>query len=133
MRILFQDVLSLKEFMACNGCFGLFTKNKKRSGTSFWYIFSVWFFHKKVIYLILNTLSMTKVSMSYLFSFWRRQTKCVIKFLFKQLMTSWTLRFIFKQPLRQWLTGKKRGEDGNTKIWLSRERKELFRWNKCFS
>ena len=24
----------------------------------------------------------------------------------------------------------KRGEDKNTKIWISRERKELFRWNK---
>ena len=24
----------------------------------------------------------------------------------------------------------KREEDGNTKIWISQERKELFRWNK---
>ena len=24
----------------------------------------------------------------------------------------------------------KKGEDGNTKIWISRERKELSRWNK---
>ena len=24
----------------------------------------------------------------------------------------------------------KRGEDEYTKIWISRERKELFRWNK---
>ena len=24
----------------------------------------------------------------------------------------------------------KRGEDGKTKIWISWERKELFRWNK---
>ena len=24
----------------------------------------------------------------------------------------------------------KRGEDGITKIWISRERKELFSWNK---
>ena len=24
----------------------------------------------------------------------------------------------------------KRGEDGNTKIWISREWKELFSWNK---
>ena len=22
------------------------------------------------------------------------------------------------------------GEDGNTKIWIYRERKEIFRWNK---
>ena len=38
------------------------------------------------------------------------------------------------QPLKQRLTGRKRGEDGNTKIWISREQKELFRWNnKYFS
>ena len=24
----------------------------------------------------------------------------------------------------------KRGEDENTKIWISREQKEFFRWNK---
>ena len=24
----------------------------------------------------------------------------------------------------------KRGEDGNTKIWISQEQKELFSWNK---
>ena len=45
-------------------------------------------------------------------------------------MTLKTLRFIFGQPLKQCLTGGKREEDGNTKIWISRERKELFRWNK---
>ena len=33
---------------------------------------------------------MGNVSMSYLFSFSRYQTKCVIKFLFRQLMTSQT-------------------------------------------
>ena len=26
------------------------------------------------------------------------------------------LRFIFNQPLKQWLIGRKRGEDGKTKI-----------------
>ena len=57
---------------------------------------------------------MDKVSMSYLFSFLRYQAKCVIKFLFRQLMTSQTLRFIFDQPLKQWLTG--REKDGKTEI-----------------
>ena len=70
---------------------------------------------------------MDKVSMSHLISFSRYQTKCVIKFLFRQLMTSQTLRFLLNQPLKQWLTGKKRGEEDNTKILISRERKELFR------
>ena len=26
----------------------------------------------------------------------------------------------------------KKGEDENTKTWISRERKELFRWNKKY-
>ena len=55
--------------------------------------------------------------MSYLFSFSRYQTKCVIKFLFRQLMTSETLRFIIDHPLKQCLTGrKKKGDDGNANI-----------------
>ena len=73
---------------------------------------------------------MHKVSMSHLISFSWYQTKCVIKSLFRQVMTSQTLRFFLNQPLKQWLTGKKRGEDENTKIWISQERKELFRWNQ---
>ena len=51
--ILFQNVLFLKDFLACNGCFGLFRKTKKGSGASFWCAFSAWFFHKNVPYLIL--------------------------------------------------------------------------------
>ena len=73
---------------------------------------------------------MEKVSMSYLFSFTLYQTKCVIKFLFRQLMTSRSLRFIFDQPLQQWLTGRKRWDDRNTKKFNISRKKELFRWNK---
>ena len=51
---------------------------------------------------------MDKVLMSYIFSFLRYQTKGVIKCLFRQ--------FILIHPLKQWLTGRKRGEDENTKI-----------------
>ena len=67
--------------------------------------------------------------MSFLFSFPRYQLKyvIVIKFLFRQLMMSQTIRFMLDQPLKQWLTGRKRGEDRNTKIPISQERKELFR------
>ena len=53
---------------------------------------------------------MDKVSMSHLISFSRYQAKCVIKFLFRQLMTSENLRFIFDQPPKLWLTGRKRGK-----------------------
>ena len=31
--------------------------------------------------------------------------------------------FIFDYTLKQWPTGKKRGEDWNTEIWISQERK----------
>ena len=53
--------------------------------------------------------------------------------LLSSYLDSWgrhKLRIFLDQPLKQWVTGKKRGEDENTKIWISRERKELFRWNK---
>ena len=49
---------------------------------------------------------MDKVSMSHLISFSRYQTKCVIKFLFRQLMMSQTTRFMLDQPLKQWPTGR---------------------------
>ena len=69
---------------------------------------------------------MGKVSMSYLFSFTRYQTKCVIKFLFGQLLTLWTLRFIFDEPLKQWLTrGKKRGRQKYKNLYLENEKSFL--------
>ena len=38
------------------------------------------------------------------------------------------------QALKQWLTRRKIAEGVvNTKIWISRERKEIFRWNKNIS
>ena len=56
-KIPFQNILFLKEFLACNGCFGLFTKIRKGSGTSFCYIFSPLYFHKNVPNLILYQLT----------------------------------------------------------------------------
>ena len=75
---------------------------------------------------------MDKVSMSYFFFFSRYQTRCVIKFLFRQLLTSQTLGFILDQAPKQWLTGRKRGKDGNRREQennkrKSRERKKLLR------
>ena len=126
--ILFQNILLLKEFIACNGCFGLFTKIKRRCGTGFWCTFSAWFFHKNIFYLTLYQRAKFQCHAS--FPSQDIKKNCVIKFLFRQLMISQTIRFILDQPLKQWLTGRKRGEDGNTKIWISPERKELFRGNK---
>ena len=53
MVILFQNALFLKDFLACNGCFGLFSKIKKVSGASIWCTFSALFFYKNIPYLIL--------------------------------------------------------------------------------
>ena len=39
-------------------------------------------------------------------------------------------KIFLDKPLKQWLTGRKRGDDENTKTWISRERKELFRRKK---
>ena len=117
----------LKESPACNGFFGLFTKVKKRSGNSLWYTFSTWFSNKNVPYLILY--QWTKFQ-CHIFFLLKIPNKMCIKFLLRQLMASQTLRFIFNQSLKQWLTGRKKVEDGNTKFWISRERTELFRWNK---
>ena len=77
--------------------------------------FGAHFLHDFSIKIFLfNTLSTGKVSMSYLFSFSRYQLKHVTKFLFRHL--SQTIRFMLDQPIKQWLTGRKRGEDRNTKI-----------------
>ena len=120
--IIFQNFLFSKEFPACNVCFGLFSKIKKGSGTNFWCTFFAWFFHKNFLYLILyqwtrfqcHTLFQDikqNVLLSYLDKWWH-----VIIFL---------KRFFLNQPLKQWLTGKKRADDENTKIWISWELKEL--------
>ena len=53
MIIHIQNILFLKEILACNVCFGLFSKIKKGSRASFCCTFSAWFFHKNVSYLIL--------------------------------------------------------------------------------
>ena len=78
--------------------------------------FGAHFLHDFSMKMILfNPLSMSKVSMSYPFSVPRYQTKCIIKFLLNQLMMSETIRFMLGQHLKQWLTGRKSGEEGNTK------------------
>ena len=69
-----------------------------------------------------NSLSIDKVSMSYLFSFSRYLTKCVIKFLFRQLLMSKTSRFILNHPQSQWLIGENWSQHGNTKNFLRMKR-----------
>ena len=104
MIIIFQNFWFSKEFHACNVCFGLYSKIKKKSGTNFWCTFSGWFFLKNVPYLILyqwtefqcHTLFLSpdiKQNMllsSYLDNWWRHK-----------------LRFFLNKPLKQCLRGKK--------------------------
>ena len=45
-------------------------------------------------------------------------------------MMSQTIRSMLDQPLKEWLAERKRGGDGNTKIWVSWEQREVFKWNK---
>ena len=82
---------------------GYLAKIKKKSRASFWFTLSARFIHRNVLYL---TLSMDKFSMSHHISFSGYQTKCVVKFLFIQLLMS--QRLFFNQPLNQWLTERKK-------------------------
>ena len=64
--------------------------------------------------------------MSYLFSFSRYQTECVLELLFRQLMTSWTLKFTFDHPL---INGQQVEKKGRTEIqkneYLENEKSSL--------
>ena len=123
--VIHQKILFLKEFLACNGCLGLFSKIKKGSWASVWCIFSAWFFHKNVSYLILY--QWTKFQCHTLFL---SQDTIKLYMLLSAYIDSWWRHDFFDQPLKQWLTGKKRGKDEHTKIGISEEQKELFRCNK---
>ena len=64
---------------------GYIEKLERRLGVAFGAHFCMIFPWKCSLF---NTLSVDKVSMSNLISFSRYQTKCIIKFLFRQLMTT---------------------------------------------
>ena len=63
--VLFQNMLLLKEFPSCNGCFGLFTKIKLKRGLG--PAFGAHFLHEFFIKMLFNTLSIDRLSISYLF------------------------------------------------------------------
>ena len=58
LTILFQNILSSKELLACIRCFQLFTKIKKGSKTSFWCTFLHIFPIK--LFLVFNTHQLTR-------------------------------------------------------------------------
>ena len=127
MIILFKNILLLKEFLACNDVLGLFTKIKRGPETSF----LCTFLHDFSIKMFFIAYSINWQSFNVITLLLSQDIKQnVLKFLFGQLMMLQTIRFMLDQPLKQWLTRRKRGEDENTKIRISQELKEHFRWNK---
>ena len=128
MVIFFQSNLFLKEFLACSGCFGLFTKIKKEPRTSFQYKFPTWLFHKNISYLML-----------YQWTKFQYHTCLPCEDIKQNVLTSyldsWSRHILSDLSwinLKQWLTGRKRGEDRNTKIWITWKWKELFGENETF-
>ena len=68
--------------------------------------------------------------MPYLLSFSRYQTKCVIKFLFDEIIKA--LRFIFNCPLKQWPTKKKGKAEIQTFEYLENEKSFLGEMKSIF-
>ena len=127
MIIIFQNFLFSKEFPAYNVCFRLFSQIKKGSVTNFWCTFLAWFFHKNVPYLILYQWTRFQCHILFL-SQSIKQNVLLSSYLDKRYVINF--KIFLESTLKQWLKGKKRGDDKNTKILISGERKELFRWNK---
>ena len=121
---LFDNPLSkyliFKRISCMQWLFWVITKIKQGSGTSFWCTFSAWCFHKKCS--LLNTLSLDKVSMLYLFSFSRYQAKCVIS---SYLSSRWGVNFkiYLRTTIKAMADGeKKRGRRKykNLNIWRTK-------------
>ena len=92
-----------------NCCFGLlYTLIKKLSGTSFWSTFSVHDFSIKHS-MSFNTIPFYDLKIS--------KKKCVINFLFRQLIMSLTLRIIFNHLLTNGQQGKKLKRAGRDNAW----------------
>ena len=128
MIIPFRNILFLKKVLASNGCFGLFTKIKKGSGTSFWCTFSAWFFHKNVSYLILyqwkkfqyhTFFHSQDIKPNVLFSSYLDSSWC-------HVISSWYSWFIFDEALKQWLTERKKEGKMEIQIHKYLENEESF-------
>ena len=127
MIILIQNTLFLKEFLACNGCFELFSKMKKGSGASFWCTFSAWFFHKNVPNLILY--QWTKFQCHNLFFSLDIKQNVLLS---SNLEVDDIINFkIFLGSNSKAMADRKKKE-GTTKIQKCKYLRliELFRWNK---
>ena len=70
---------------------------------------------------------MDKVSMSHLISFSRYQISQVLIYTVDDIINFKIFLWSNSKAMADW---EKKREDKNTKIWISQEGKELFRWNK---
>ena len=143
MKMLYQNILFSKAFLAYIGCFsGLLTHfmplfslfsdvvrayqkrsvsrnglNKLKRGLGL--AFLAHFLHT---FSTKMSQPFDQVSISGLISFPRYQTM-----FFNFCLVNWLRQsFIFNHLLEQWLTGGSRGEEGNTKTWISWEQKTLY-------
>ena len=84
----------------------------KECGTSFWCTFFVSFSHKTVPYLILYQWTKFQCH-TFPSSQYIKQNALSSSYLAADDVISF--KIYLEQPLKQWLTGRKRGEDGNRK------------------
>ena len=108
-----------------SGCFWFLTKIRKRSWTNFWCTFSAWFFHKNVHYLILVQLTKLQCHTN-LFPF--KMPNMSYELIIKTIDEFINFNIYFRSASKA-MTNR---EGGNTKTWISWERKKLFRWNKNY-
>ena len=127
MIIVLQNFLFSKEFPACSVRFGLFSKIKKEPGANFWWTFSAWFFYENVPYLILY--QWTKFQCHNLFLSQDIKQNVSLSS-YSDICDVIDFKIFLESTSKAKVDRERRGEDRNTKIWISWERKELFRWNK---
>ena len=76
--IIFQNILFLKEFLACNCCLRLFTKIKKASWTKLLGQIFIVIFHKNLFYIILCQFASQVIKQNVLLSSYL--DNCIINF-----------------------------------------------------
>ena len=100
-------ILFLKECPVCIGCFRLFNKIKKRSGTNFWCIFFCMIFQKNIPHLTLHQLTKFQCH-TFLPS--QHINENVLLSSYLEHWSSLNFRIYLQSSLKQWPTKKKMGK-----------------------
>ena len=112
-----------QEFLPCIGCFELFTKIKKESGTSFRYTFSAYFLDESSPYLILYQLTKFQYQTYFLSQHIKQYVilnSCIAK--------RW--RHKCKSSSQETADRRKTSGRGKYKNLNNLRTKKVFRWNK---